>query len=104
MANMSGLPLGNAVKWALSNRTTQMMACERFEFDQTVSHTTIQSEWDVVCEHSTLLSLIEMCFLAGAATGSLSSGALSDEYGRRHSLMFFVALQAAIGKNAIQSN
>lgn len=103
-ANVTGLPIENIINWVLSNKTMDMMACERFEFDTSVSETTIQSEWNVVCDDATFLSVIEMCFLAGAATGSLSSGALSDEYGRRHSLMFFVALQAAIGKSFYFSN
>lgn len=72
--------------------------CEHFLFDTTLSQTTIQSEWNIVCDKAWLLGVIEMCFLAGAAIGSLSSGTLSDEYGRRHTLMIAVALQATIGK------
>lgn len=80
------------------NETIEFEKCTRFVFDNEISDTTIQSEWNVVCEDSTLLHVIEMCFLAGAAIGSLSSGSLSDEYGRRHTLMIVVALQATIGK------
>lgn len=72
--------------------------CTRFVFDSEISDSTIQSEWNVVCEDSTMLHVIEMCFLAGAAIGSLLSGTMSDEYGRRHTLMIVVALQAIIGK------
>lgn len=81
-----------------SNDAIEMEKCTRFVFDTEISETTIQSEWNVVCEDSSLLHLIEMCFLAGAAIGSLSSGSLSDEYGRRHTLMIVVALQAIIGE------
>lgn len=80
------------------NTTIEMEKCTRFVFDSEISDTTIQSEWNVVCEDATLLHFIEMCFLAGAAIGSLSSGTLSDEYGRRHTLMIVVALQAIIGE------
>lgn len=98
--NTSGLSLHNVLDWASLNHSTgDLTTCDRFVFDPALSETTIQSEWNVVCEDATFLSVIEMCFLAGAAMGSLSSGALSDEYGRRHSLMFFVALQAAIGES-----
>lgn len=76
----------------------ELVKCTRFAFDSDISDRTIQSEWNVVCEDSTMLHFIEMCFLAGAAIGSLSSGTLSDEYGRRHTLMIVVALQAIIGK------
>lgn len=81
-----------------NNDTIEMEKCTRFVFDSEISDTTIQSEWNVVCEDATLLHFIEMCFLAGAAIGSLSSGTLSDEYGRRHTLMIVVALQAIIGE------
>lgn len=76
----------------------ELEKCTRFAFDSEISDRTIQSEWNVVCEDSTMLHFIEMCFLAGAAIGSLSSGTLSDEYGRRHTLMIVVALQAIIGE------
>lgn len=76
----------------------EMEKCTRFVFDTEVSETSIQSEFDVVCEDESLLHFIEMCFLAGAAIGALSSGTLSDEYGRRHTLMIVVALQAIIGE------
>lgn len=74
-----------------------MDKCTHFVFENDSSDATIQSEWNVVCDDATLLNVIEMCFLAGAAIGSLSSGTLSDEYGRRHTLMIVVALQAIIG-------
>lgn len=80
------------------NDTIAMEKCTRFVFDSEISDSTIQSEWNVVCEDATLLHFIEMCFLAGAAIGSLLSGTLSDEYGRRHTLMIVVALQAIIGE------
>lgn len=78
--------------------TIELQKCTRFVFESKISDTTIQSEWNVVCEDSSLLYIIEMCFLAGAAIGSLTSGSLSDEYGRRHTLMIVVALQAIIGE------
>lgn len=86
-----------------SNNTDefQLQKCQKFIFDNSISDSTIQSEWSVVCDNATLLHVIEMCFLAGAAIGSLFSGTLSDEYGRRHTLMIVVALQAIIGKNVI---
>lgn len=81
----------------------QLQKCQKFIFDNSISDSTIQSEWSVVCDNEMLLHVIEMCFLAGASIGSLFSGTLSDEYGRRHTLMIVVALQAIIGKNIIKN-
>lgn len=89
--------LQNPYKSSNQSDANEFEKCTRFVFDSEVSSTTIQSEWNVVCEDSTMLHVIEMCFLAGCAIGSLLSGTLSDEYGRRHTLMFFVLLQAIIG-------
>lgn len=100
MVNMTGMTINDLINWTHnSSHTMDMVKCDRFQFDSALSETTIQSEWDVVCDKATMLSVIEMCFLGGAATGSLSSGVMSDEYGRRHSLMLFVALQAVIGEH-----
>lgn len=93
---LNGLPLNGS-----SPSIGEMEKCSRFEFGPENSDWTIQSEWNVVCDNATLLNVIEMCFLAGAAIGSLSSGTLSDEYGRRHTLMIVVALQAIIGMYGI---
>lgn len=82
---------------SITTNATDFMKCTHFEFAPENSDSTIQSEWNVVCDDSIWLNVIEMCFLAGAAIGSLSSGTLSDEYGRRHTLMIVVALQAIIG-------
>lgn len=93
--------LTHALHYGFSSNQSQEIEvekCARFVFDTEISDSTIQSEWNVVCEDATLLNVIEMCFLAGAAIGSLSSGSLSDEYGRRHTLMIVVALQAIIGE------
>lgn len=69
--------------------------CERYVFEG--PHTVI-AEWSLVCERFHLLSVVEMCFLAGAGVGSMCSGWLSDKFGRRHTLMGFVVAQSVLGK------
>uniref|UniRef100_A0A182T940 Major facilitator superfamily (MFS) profile domain-containing protein n=1 Tax=Anopheles maculatus TaxID=74869 RepID=A0A182T940_9DIPT len=43
------------------------------------------------------MSIVEMCFLAGAALGSVGSGWISDQFGRRHTLMGFALIQGVTG-------
>lgn len=73
----------------------QSFDCEAFEFE---GHDTIISEWNLVCDRENLVYVAEMCFLAGAAVGSICSGWVSDRYGRRHTLMVLILMQAIFGK------
>ena len=72
--------------------------CKKFEFDSELFGTTIRSEFDLICDQNTLMSTVEMCFLLGAALGSVCSGWISDQFGRRHTLMSFALIQAVIGE------
>ncbi|XP_053680696.1 organic cation transporter protein [Anopheles nili] len=77
--------------------TTDLTTCEAYEFDDTIFGQTIIAEFGLVCDRSHLASIVEMCFLAGAALGSVSSGWISDQFGRRHTLMWFALLQGVTG-------
>lgn len=59
---------------------------------------TIISEWNMVCDRLYLSSVVESCFLAGAGLGSVTSGWISDQYGRKNTLMTFASVQLVTGK------
>uniref|UniRef100_A0A2M4CH71 Putative organic cation transporter n=1 Tax=Anopheles darlingi TaxID=43151 RepID=A0A2M4CH71_ANODA len=71
--------------------------CKAYEFDETSFGQTIVEEFGLVCDRAHLVSIVEMCFLAGAALGSVGSGWISDQFGRRHTLMGFALTQALTG-------
>ncbi|XP_041760709.1 organic cation transporter protein [Anopheles merus] len=74
------------------------MACSSgYEYDDTIYGQTIIAEFGLVCDRAHLMSIVEMCFLAGAALGSVGSGWISDQFGRRHTLMGFALLQGVTG-------
>lgn len=68
--------------------------CVAYEYE---GNENIISEWNLVCDRAHLVYVAEMCFLAGAAVGSICSGWVSDRYGRRHTLMVLILLQAIFG-------
>lgn len=91
----------------LKNSTLQTLNytnCNNFEFSggETDGKTLVE-EFSLVCSRRQLLSVVEMCFLAGAAVGSVSSGWISDRFGRKHTLMGFALIQTIFGKNNCRS-
>lgn len=72
--------------------------CSSFEYDIDLIGKTVISEWALVCGRASMVSVVEMCFLAGAAVGSLLSGWISDQFGRRYTLLIFATIQTIIGE------
>ncbi|KAH8295295.1 hypothetical protein KR018_009695 [Drosophila ironensis] len=71
--------------------------CGHFEFsDEAGTAQTLVQEFELVCGRN-ILSLVETCFLVGAAAGAVLSGWISDRFGRRHTLMVFVTIQSVFG-------
>ncbi|XP_059619763.1 organic cation transporter protein-like isoform X1 [Phlebotomus argentipes] len=82
----------------LSNASSKtLVECKSFEYDMDLIGKTIISEWQLICNKATMVSNVEMCFLAGAAVGSVCSGWISDQFGRRFTLMSFATVQCCIG-------
>uniref|UniRef100_A0A182W086 Major facilitator superfamily (MFS) profile domain-containing protein n=1 Tax=Anopheles minimus TaxID=112268 RepID=A0A182W086_9DIPT len=81
-----------------SNETDgERISCSGYEYDDTIYGQTIIAEFGLVCDRGHLMSIVEMCFLAGAALGSVGSGWISDQFGRRHTLMGFALIQGVTG-------
>ncbi|XP_036228979.2 organic cation transporter protein isoform X2 [Bactrocera oleae] len=78
--------------------SAQLIPCTNFEFSrEDGSARSVIEEFGLVCTREQLVSVVEMCFLAGAAVGSVSSGWISDRFGRKHTLMGFVLVQIVSG-------
>ena len=79
--------------------TLNYTECSSFEFSSGENDgKTLVEEFNLVCSRRQLLSVVEMCFLAGAAVGSVSSGWISDRFGRKHTLMGFALIQTTFGE------
>uniref|UniRef100_A0A182NFM9 Major facilitator superfamily (MFS) profile domain-containing protein n=1 Tax=Anopheles dirus TaxID=7168 RepID=A0A182NFM9_9DIPT len=76
---------------------SERIACSAYEYDDAVFGQTVIAEFGLVCDRGHLMSIVEMCFLAGAALGSVGSGWISDQFGRRHTLMGFALIQGLTG-------
>nr|XP_036673558.1 organic cation transporter protein isoform X1 [Drosophila suzukii] len=85
------------VNWPENATELGYRQCRHFEFsDEEGSAKTLVQEFELVCGRD-ILSLVETCFLVGAAAGAVLSGWISDRFGRRHTLMAFVTIQSVFG-------
>lgn len=75
----------------------ELVSCPGYEFDSRIFGQTVITEFGLVCDRAHMMSIVEMCFLAGAAMGAVGSGWISDQFGRRHTLMCFALIQAVTG-------
>ncbi|XP_043652011.1 organic cation transporter protein isoform X3 [Drosophila teissieri] len=85
------------INWPENATDLGYRQCWHFEFsDEDGSAKTLVQEFELVCGRD-ILSLVETCFLVGAAAGAVLSGWISDRFGRRHTLMAFVTIQSVFG-------
>ncbi|XP_075975242.1 organic cation transporter protein-like [Anticarsia gemmatalis] len=87
----------------LDNNVTNYCPCANPEYDTSSVVSSVTSEWNLICDKTSLASLAQSMFHVGILAGSLLLGYISDRYGRKIvvliSLFFevvFVAISAAV--------
>nr|XP_027219820.1 organic cation transporter protein-like [Penaeus vannamei] len=63
--------------------TLETKSCNQWEFDKSVFHSTVASEWNLVCDRVSLSPFFTSFYFFGAAVGETLIGFLADKYGRR---------------------
>ncbi|CAH1774737.1 unnamed protein product [Owenia fusiformis] len=63
--------------------STPKLKCTSWVWDQSQYQSTILSEWDLVCDRAPLVPLLSTIYIFGMFVGGVSSGALSDRFGRK---------------------
>ncbi|XP_042857513.1 organic cation transporter protein-like [Penaeus japonicus] len=66
-------------------------SCSQWEYDTSVFHSTVASEWDLVCDRAYLSPMFQSFYYFGCALGDPLLGFLSDKYGRK-TVVFGVAI------------
>lgn len=56
------------------------VACKSMEFDQSIFHSTIVTEWDLVCGKEALASSVQAMYMLGILAGSPISGEINLSY------------------------
>ncbi|XP_066280797.1 organic cation transporter protein-like [Branchiostoma lanceolatum] len=68
-----------------------------WEYDKGVYHSTIVTEYNLVCERQWLKELGQSIFMVGVSAGGLISGTTSDRFGRRPTILACILLQLSAG-------
>ncbi|XP_061858509.1 organic cation/carnitine transporter 2 isoform X2 [Colius striatus] len=92
LANFSALGLrpGSDVKL---ESLEQEPCLDGWEYSRDVYHSTIVSEWNLVCDNDWKGPLSTSLFFVGVLLGSFASGQLSDKFGRKNVLFATLAMQ-----------
>ncbi|XP_048216670.1 steroid transmembrane transporter SLC22A24-like isoform X1 [Perognathus longimembris pacificus] len=84
----------NKTLWNASEADTEPCV-EGWVYDKSSFPSTIVTEWDLVCEHQSSKSIVQVVFMTGSLLGSLIFGCLSDRFGRK-TILTWCLLQTAI--------
>ncbi|CAH0559511.1 unnamed protein product [Brassicogethes aeneus] len=68
-----------------------------YDYNRTVFHSTIITEWDLVCGHQRLIDLAQITLMLGVIIGNILFGVLADRRGRKTVLMTCICLQSLFG-------
>ena len=71
--------------------------CTKHVYDETIYTSTIVSEWNLVCDESWKVPLVESVFFAGVMVGAPLFGVLADTFGRKPTLMLSILITTLFG-------
>lgn len=84
--------IDNDFATAVSQRTTDTVKCDGWDYDLSMGLTTVV-DWDLVCDRTALLSTVQGSYMGGVFVGCLFWGWASDKFGRRPSILIAAVIQ-----------
>lgn len=86
------------IKDPTSKKGDSMIPCPwGFEYSDSITNSSIITEWDLVCERESLLNLAQLAMMFGVMSGGLLFGAAADKLGRKPILSISIFLQTMFG-------
>ncbi|KAF6017638.1 Orct [Bugula neritina] len=76
-----------------TNKTEGILECTWWHFNTSEFHSTVQSQWSLVCSKAYVKPLMQTLYMCGFLVGAITFGILSDKYGRLKILSVCLLLQ-----------
>ncbi|KAJ3666216.1 hypothetical protein Zmor_001669 [Zophobas morio] len=91
-----GLNSGFCHSIGAENETAAL--CEDgYSYNTTVFHSTIITEWDLVCDNKRLVDVSQITLMFGVLIGNIMFGIMADRHGRKKTLIVCIVLQSLFG-------
>lgn len=82
----------------LNSRNTSIVPCQwGYEYNTTQVHSSIITEWDLVCDRKILADIAQTILMFGILVGLSIFGPAADQYGRRKTLLLSTFLLVVFG-------
>jgi OCT family organic cation transporter-like MFS transporter 4/5 len=73
----------------MATNDTQIVDCVDWTYDQSMFTSTIMKKFNLVCGWDFLKPLVSTAFMAGVLVGAVTSGDISDRFGRKKTMLSF---------------
>ncbi|KAK5650955.1 hypothetical protein RI129_001984 [Pyrocoelia pectoralis] len=82
----------------LDKRNASLIPCQwGYEYNTTRIHSSIITEWDLVCDRQILADIPQTVLMFGVLVGLIMFGPAADRFGRRKTLLISIFLQTIFG-------
>ncbi|XP_070291932.1 solute carrier family 22 member 6-A [Salvelinus sp. IW2-2015] len=71
-----------------------------WEFSKETFHSTVATEWDLVCDNANLNNIGSSIYMFGLLVGAVLFGSLADKFGRRNIILVGLTIQSTFGVGA----
>uniref|UniRef100_A0A3P8YPT5 Major facilitator superfamily (MFS) profile domain-containing protein n=1 Tax=Esox lucius TaxID=8010 RepID=A0A3P8YPT5_ESOLU len=92
--------LNQSAAQALSNVQATRGCPAGWEFSREIFHSTVATEWNLVCDNKNLNNIGSSIYMFGLLVGAVLFGSLADRFGRRSIILVGLAVQSTFGVGA----
>uniref|UniRef100_A0A8C8FGQ0 Major facilitator superfamily (MFS) profile domain-containing protein n=2 Tax=Oncorhynchus TaxID=8016 RepID=A0A8C8FGQ0_ONCTS len=92
--------LNHSTALALSDDHITGVCQGGWEYSKETFHSTVATEWDLVCDNANLNNIGSSIYMFGLLVGAVLFGSLADKFGRRNIILVGLTIQSTFGVGA----